>query len=144
MSDHVDAHTRSEILDLTIEHAYRLDHGMSDTLFELYAIDGEMLGLPPKDLIGKEAVRLWGVERVKLQRISRHVETNHRLVWKDGVLTGTVLATVYRSDTDDTTNTSPFMIGDYEDVYVQEDGQWKIRQRVIRRSFRVFTPPVAS
>lgn len=137
MGKTVDAETRSAIQALTVEHAYKLDHGQADTLHELYTADGELLGLPPRDLIGKEALAGWGADRVKLARTSRHVETNHRLVWDNGTLKGTVCATVYRSDTADTSNTAPFMIGDYEDEYVQEAGEWKFRRRVIRRAFRI-------
>lgn len=144
MSYKVDSATRDEIIALTVEHAYRLDHGMADMLHELYTHDGELLGLPPQDLIGREAIKAWGAGRVLLARTSRHVETNHRVVWNAGVLTCTLLATVYRSDTEDMTNTKPFMIGDYEDIYEREDGQWKIRQRIIRKSFRILTPPVTS
>lgn len=137
MGKTIDLETRLAIQALTAEHAYRLDHGQADTLHELYCLDGELLGLPPRDLIGQEALAAWGAERVKLARTSRHVETNHRLVWDEGILRGTVCATVYRSDTADTSNTAPFMIGDYEDEYVQEDGEWRFRRRLIRRAFRI-------
>lgn len=133
----VDFETRAAIQALTIEHAYKLDHGLADTLHELYIAEGELLGLPPRDLIGREALQEWGAARVKLTRTSRHVETNHRLVWDNGTLRGTVCATVYRSDTADTSNTAPFMIGDYEDEYIQEAGEWKFQRRVIRRAFRI-------
>ena len=141
MGKTVDVETRLAIQALTAEHAYRLDHGHADTLHELYSADGELLGLPPKDLIGREALTAWGAERVKLARTSRHVETNHRLVWDDGTLTGTLCATVYRSDTADTSDTAPFMVGDYEDQYVQEAGEWRIRRRVIQRAFRIQRQP---
>lgn len=137
----VDIATLHAIGQLTAEHAYRLDHDAADTLHELYTVDGELLGLPPRDLIGRPAITEWGKSRVKIRRTSRHVETNHRLAWVNGELHGTLYATVYRSDTTDTTATSPFMIGDYEDVYAQEGGHWRIRRRTIRRAFRVAGPP---
>lgn len=127
---------REEILALTNEHAWRLDHSAADTLHELYSSDGELLSLPPRDLIGNEAIRAWGAERVKLPRISRHVESNHRLFWRDGSLRGTLYACVYRSETAPATDTSPLMVGDYEDEYTQEGGRWLIRRRVIRGAFR--------
>lgn len=136
MGKSIGIETRLAIQALTAEHAYRLDHGQADILHELYSEDGEMLGLPPRDLIGREALAAWGAERVKLARTSRHVETNHRLMWVDGELKGTLCATVYRSDGPDTSETAPFMVGDYEDDFVQENGEWKIRRRVIRRAFR--------
>ncbi|GLU40044.1 nuclear transport factor 2 family protein [Pseudomonas sp. NBRC 100443] len=127
---------RLEIQALTAEHAYRLDHGAADTLHQLYTADGQLLGLPPRDLVGREAIAAWGAERVKLPRVSRHVETNHRLWWSDEGLCGTLYASVFRSETADAVDTTPLMVGDYEDLYAQEDGQWRIRRRVIRRAFR--------
>ncbi|MDQ0044570.1 nuclear transport factor 2 family protein [Variovorax boronicumulans] len=121
---------------LTNEHAWRLDHGASDTLHELYASNGELLQLPPRDLVGREAIKAWGADRVKLPRISRHVETNHRVFWQAGILKGTLYASVYRSETEPATDMQPLIVGDYEDEYVLEDGRWLIRQRVIRRAFR--------
>lgn len=127
---------RLEIQALTAEHAYRLDHGGADTLHELYTADGELLGLPPRDLVGRDAIAAWGAERVRLPRISRHVETNHRLWWSEEGLRGTLYASVFRSETTEATETAPLMVGDYEDLYAEEDGQWRIRSRVIRRAFR--------
>ncbi|MGO4204506.1 nuclear transport factor 2 family protein [Rhodococcus sp. TAF43] len=132
-----DIETRLAIQALTAEHAYRLDHGSADTLHELYSHDGELIGLPPRDLIGNAAIAQWGEQRARMTRTARHIETNHRLEWRDGILHGTLYATVYRSDSPDTTNTSPFMVGDYDDEYVLDDGRWKIRRRIIRRGFRV-------
>ena len=127
---------RLTIHALTAEHAWRLDHGHSDTLHQLYTVHGELIGLPPRDLIGRAAIAAWGSERVNLPRTSRHIETNQRLYWKADVLHGMLYASVYRSDTADTTDTTPLLIGDYEDEYALENGVWKIRRRTIRRAFR--------
>lgn len=133
---------RLAIQALTHEHAWRLDHGGADTLHELYAEEGALLGLPPADLIGREAIRAWGAARVKLPRVSRHVETNHRLEWRDGMLHGTLYASVYRDEQPAAAHgglgadTTPLMVGDYLDTYVLRDGQWLIARREIRRAFR--------
>jgi len=130
---------RLAIQALTNEHAWRLDHGAADTLWQLYAEDGALVGLPPEDLLGREALRAWGAKRVKLPRVSRHVETNHRLEWRGGVLHGTLYASVYRDECverPDATETTPLMVGDYFDTYVQKNGQWLIARREIRRAFR--------
>lgn len=127
---------RLEIQALTAEHAWRLDHGAADTLHALYTSDGELLGLPPSDLVGRDAIAAWGAARVKLPRVSRHVETNHRLWWSEEGLRGTLYASVFRSETIDAVDTTPLMVGDYEDLYAKEDGRWRIRSRVIRKAFR--------
>lgn len=126
-----------EIQQLSAEHAYRIDHNQADTLHELFAEQGSLLGLPPKDLIGRDAIAAWGVERVKLARTCRHMETNHRVYLEGDRILGTVYATVYRTDSEDTTNTAPFMIGDYEDEYVVENGRVVFLTRTIKRAFRV-------
>ncbi|WP_144140796.1 nuclear transport factor 2 family protein [Paraburkholderia sp. BCC1884] len=128
---------RQEIQALIAEHAWLLDHGASDKLYNLYSVNGELLNLPPRDLVGRDAIEEWGRERVKLPRVSRHVETNHRLYWDGEVLRGTLYASVYRSEEAPAIETAPFMVGDYEDEYVLEDGKWLIRRRVIRKAFRV-------
>lgn len=133
----VSVEVRLAILALTNEHAWRLDHGAADTLFELYAEDGELLQLPPRDLIGRDAIKAWGAERVKLPRVSRHVETNHRIFWQGGKLRGTLYASVYRCEAEPATDTQPFMVGDYEDEYVLSGTRWLIRRRVIRKAIRV-------
>jgi hypothetical protein len=127
---------RMEILALTNEHAWRLDHGGADTLHELYTLDGALLNLPPRDLIGKDALREWGIGRAKLPRVSRHIETNHRLFWDGQTLRGTLCVCVYRCEKPPATETNPLMVGDYEDEYAQEGGRWLIRVRVIRSAFR--------
>ncbi|WP_234195672.1 nuclear transport factor 2 family protein [Pseudacidovorax sp. NFM-22] len=132
---------RLALLALTHEHAWRLDHGAADTLHELYAEDGELLQLPPRDLIGREAIRAWGADRVKLPRVSRHVETNHRFFWDGERLRGTLYATVYRCESEPATETRPFMVGDYLDEYVQVNGTWLIRQRIIAKALRVAPAP---
>ena len=128
---------RLEIQALTAEHAWLLDHGGADQLYKLYASQGELLNLPPRDLIGRDAIAAWGRERVKLPRLSRHIETNHRLYWDAEVLRGTLCATVYRSEDGSSAQTVPLMVGDYEDEYAAESGAWCIRRRVIRKAFRV-------
>ena len=55
----------------------------------------------------------------------------------NGTLRGTVCASVQSSDTADTTHTAPFMVGDYEDEYVQETWEWKFQRRTITRAFRI-------
>jgi hypothetical protein len=131
-----DAATHAAIVALCNEHAYRLDHGQADTLWELYAEDGALLNLPPKDLIGQGALRTWGAERVKLPRISRHVETNHRVWWDGEVLRGVLYASVYRSEAPEAVDTTPLMVGDYEDEYTRSGDGWLIRKRYIRKAFR--------
>lgn len=137
MSIHgVDVETRFAIQELVTEHSYVVDHGHADRLADLYTEDGEMIGLPPANLVGRSAIREWGQTRVLLTtRTSRHIESNLRVFWEGSVLRGTLSVIMFRSDTEDVSDTRPKMVGDYEDEYAREGDRWLIRRRVIRRAF---------
>jgi hypothetical protein len=126
-----------EVLALTNEHAWLLDHGKSNEIFHLYTHDGCLLNLPPKDLLGRDAIKEWGVSRVKLPRVSRHVETNHRVFREGDSIRGTIYISVYRAESiAEIYRSAPLMVGDYEDTYAYEDGMLKIKERKIVGAFR--------
>ncbi|CAN5204465.1 hypothetical protein BH09ACT6_BH09ACT6_05120 [soil metagenome] len=132
----VDTETRLAIQELVTEHSYLVDHGRAEELAGLYGPDGELLGLPPANLIGRNAIAGWGRDRVRMtNRTSRHIESNLRLEWAGDSLTGLMSVMMFRSDTDDLTNTTPSMVGNYHDEYVQIDDVWYFRRRRIVRAF---------
>jgi ketosteroid isomerase-like protein len=132
----VDLETRVAIQDLVTEHSHLVDHGHADRLADLYTEDGELIGLPPANLLGRRAIREWGEQRVLLTtRTSRHIESNLRVFWDGNVLRGTLSVVMFRSDTEDVSDTRPKMVGDYEDEFARDGDRWRIRRRIIRRAF---------
>lgn len=135
IGDRVSAEVKSQIDDLITEHAWVLDHGDPATLADLYLEDGELLGLA-EPLIGQAAIRAWGVERAKLDRVSRHVHTNLRVVSDpDGSLRGSVMTLLYRQDGADVSPTYPVLVLDYEDRYALDGGRYRFARRQITRIF---------
>lgn len=135
----VDTETRCAIEALVAEHSYRVDHNQSDRVHELYTEDGSLTGLATMNLPDLEAIRAWGAERVQdTDTVVRHIQSNLRLRWEDGVLRGHLYYQMLRGTTEDTSNAAPVSMGEFDDEYAQVDGQWRIRTRVISRFF--FTP----
>lgn len=139
----VDSDTRCAIEALVAEHAYRVDHNQSDRVHELYTEDGSLTGLATMNLPTLDAIREWGRERVKdSDTVVRHIQSNLRLRWEDGVLRGRLYYQMLRGDSQDTSNAAPVSMGEFDDEYAQVDGRWRIRKRVITRYF--FTPPATA
>jgi hypothetical protein len=135
IGDTVSAVIKSEVDDLVTEHAWILDHGDPATLADLYTDDGELLGLA-EPLVGRDAIRGWGVERAKLDRVSRHVHTNLRV--RAGVgdrVLGSVMTLLYRQDGVDVSPTYPVLVLDYDDEYALSDGRYRFARRRITRIF---------
>jgi hypothetical protein len=126
---------KSQIDDLITEHAWVLDHGDPAALADLYVEDGELLGLV-EPLVGRDAIRAWGVERAKLDRVSRHVHTNLRVVLgEDDRLLGNVMTLLYRQDGAEKSPTFPILVLDYDDEYALSEGRYKFVRRQITRIF---------
>ncbi|MCA1005731.1 nuclear transport factor 2 family protein [Rhodococcus hoagii] len=136
----VDTDTRCAIEALVAEHAYRVDHNLSDRVYELYTEDGSLTGLATMNLPDLDAIRAWGAERVHdTDTVVRHIQSNLRLRWEDGVLRGQLYYQMLRGNAQDTSNAAPISMGEFDDEYAQVDGEWRIRTRMISRFF--FTPP---
>lgn len=135
----VDTETRCAIEALVTEHAYRVDHQLSDTVWELYAEDGSLTGLAAMHLPTLEEIKAWGAKRVTdTDTVVRHIQSNLRLRWEDGVLKGNLYYQMLRGTQADSSNAAPVSMGEFDDEYTLVDGEWKIRTRVISRYF--FTP----
>lgn len=126
----VEPETRSAIEALINEAMWRLDHGRADLLWELYAEDGFSDG-PMGRMEGRESIRAWGMKRAQMpqQSIGRHHINGIRLVWEGAELTGCVQYATHRDSTDNPL--VPASIGEFHEVYRQEDGVWKYASRKI-------------
>ena len=131
------ADDRAAIEALVAEHAWLIDHGQADRIAGLYTEDGRMLGVGP-DLVGRDAIAAWSVKRAAMhERVSRHVCTNLRLMpVGESEARGTLILTVFRHDGASPRATTPFMVGDYEDIYRRgDDGTWRFAERRINTIF---------
>jgi hypothetical protein len=132
----VTAEIRAAIEALTTEHAYRVDHQLSDTVWELYTADGSLTGLASMQLPTREAIQAWGAERVTdTDTVVRHVQSNLRLRWEDGTLKGNLYYLMLRGTAAEHSNAAPVSMGEFDDEYALVDGEWRIRARVISRYF---------
>jgi len=124
-SDHV------ELSRLVTEHAWRADHGRSDTIHELYVDDGELV-LGPTPLRGREAIHEWGRQLVEAPpwRSIRHVCGNMRFV-ADGpdAAEGITVLTVFMVAREDAATTLPFSVGEDHDRFVRTEHGWRLASR---------------
>ncbi len=132
-----DAGVRTAIAGLVAEYVWLIDHGAADRVASLFTEEGRLLGLG-EDIVGRAAIAAWGERRAAMrERTTRHVCTNLRLTHESpGRVRGTVLLTVYRHDGPPPRPATPFMVGDFEDIYERgQDGSWRIAERRLVPAF---------
>ena len=116
---------------LVIEHTFRADNGRADTLYELYAEDGELL-LPGGTIRGHKAIREWGQQLVKNApwRTIRHVCGNMRFISTGpDTAEGVTVLTVFMVAGPGAGTTLPWNVGEDHDRFVRTDGGWKLVSR---------------
>jgi hypothetical protein len=120
-----------ELSRLVTEHANRNDSGHADTIYELYAEDGE-LDIGTGTLHGREAIREWGRKLVESPpwRTIRHAATNMRFVY-DGpdAAEGTTMLTVFMVAGSNDATTLPWNVGEDHDRFVRTAEGWRIASR---------------
>jgi hypothetical protein len=123
---------------LVIEHSYRADNGLADTLHELYIDDGELDLGAGSTIRGRRALREWGRELVEHApwRATRHVASNMRFL-SDGpdVAHGVPVLTVFM-DPDGSQPSVPRNVGQDHDRFVRTAQGWRL---VSRRWVNLFT-----
>ncbi len=123
-ADHV------QLSRLVLEHAWRDNNGLYDTLHELYVEDGELsVGGPP--LVGRKAIEQWGRQMVANPpwNVIRHVCANMRFVavGPDEASGTTILVTFM--DADGTRSSVPWSIGEDHDRFVRTQQGWLYASR---------------
>ena len=129
---------RLEIEALVTEFAYRIDHGPSDCVAELFAPQGWYGREGGSRSAGRDAIRSAYARRREGSpaRLSRHLFTNLRVAFggeddAEGVSTLLLIA-------GDGTAPLPAeltLVQDYVDRYVRIDGSWLFLSRETRRLF---------
>lgn len=128
-SDHL------ELTRLVVEMAWRIDHGASDSVHELFVEEG-VLDLGPAKVEGRLAIRDWGRERRTVSYTTRHVLSNMRFV-ADGSerAVGSSTQTVFLSDGTEANPTMPLAVSEYHDRFVRTDQGWRFSSHTIEHVF---------
>ena len=131
---------RIAIEELNAAFAHCLDHAAYDELGELFSTDAHYAsGL--RTMGGRDSIVQSFVTRAQMggPRTTRHMYSGLRLRFDGASLArGQSVWISYACNAavpvDEVT---PFVVADFEDIYVlEEDGQWRIQERVIRPVFR--------
>ncbi|WP_182909262.1 nuclear transport factor 2 family protein [Microbispora sp. H13382] len=129
----VSTEDRLAVMALLAEHAYRNDHGLTDTLWELYGEKCRSEG-PMGTMVGRDAIRQWGIRRLGNPSKVRHVLSNIRVFWSEGRLCATSYYVAFR-DTHANAAT-PASVGEYHDTFEKVGDEWLLAER---RVVPVFT-----
>jgi SnoaL-like domain len=128
---------RSEIEALIAEFAYRIDHGRSETVAELFTQGGWYGRANGEKSVGRAAIRAAYAGRAERgERTARHVFTNLRLTI-DGpqAAHGTTILLLFAGDGPPPLPARPMVVQDYADEYRREGGEWRFAARATKRLF---------
>ncbi|HVY18645.1 MAG TPA: nuclear transport factor 2 family protein [Bauldia sp.] len=128
---------RQDLIDLVVEFAWRVDHRSADTIHELVT-DDVFIQMAYGPMVGKDAVKEWGVQRAAVDRITRHIMTNFRFrAAEDGKVEGSSMAIIFRSEGLEMSAPSPWAVTECSDVFVRQDGRWKFASHVTKDIYRL-------
>lgn len=129
---------RLELEALNAEFAYRVDHGPSATVADLFTKDGSYGRANGPRSEGREAIRAtYAARDAHGERTARHIFTNLRLTHESGErVSGTTIMTLYAQDGRPPLPAEVLAVSDFEDVYVRSaDGTWRYESRTIHSLF---------
>lgn len=120
---------------LVVEIAWRIDHGRADSVWELFVPEG-VLATSGTPLVGQDAIRAWGRERVASSVRTRHICSGMRFIdCGDGRATGSTLLTVFIHDGDGRGPATPSVVGEDSDEFVRTDAGWRFVSRTFEALF---------
>jgi hypothetical protein len=126
---------RAQIEALSIEYYYRIDHGNSEDVIELFTPNA-ILEIGGQKLTGREAIRRYYANRSRTW-ITRHVSTNLRITYIDADHVDVIrLFTYYHGDKAESAGPYPALpsVAEYHEIVERgPDGAW-------RYAFRASTP----
>jgi len=128
---------RTEIEALIAEFAYRIDHGLSETVADLFTADGWYGRANGQRTVGREAIRAAYANREdRGVRTVRHIFTNLRLTIDSAEAAhGTTILLLFAGDGPPLLPARPMIVQDYVDEYRREDGEWRFAARETHRLF---------
>lgn len=132
---------RTEITDLVLEFAWRIDHDAGHGVDELFTEDGRyvLFGHPIEGRDGIKAI--YDHRRSRGTRTSRHIFDNVRITPGDDsadVAHVTSVLTLHAGDGEPPLPLAPLLVADYSDTVVRDgDGRWRF---AIRDATLLFQP----
>jgi len=124
---------RLAIEELNAEFAYLIDHEQSERVADLFTVDGSYRRATGERSVGREAIRrAYASRKAKGPRTARHIFTNLRLKFhaRDRAA-GTCIMTLFAADGAPPHVAEPFLVADYDDVYVLYEDNWRYSARTI-------------
>jgi hypothetical protein len=124
---------RLAIEELNAEFAYMIDHGQSELVADLFTIDGSYGRSTGERSVGRDAIRrAYAARMSKGPRTARHIFTNLRLRFDSSErASGTCIMTLFAEDGVPPHVAEPFLVADYDDVYVLREDTWRYASRTI-------------
>jgi hypothetical protein len=124
---------RMAIEELNAEFAYLIDHDQSEHVANLFTVDGSYGRATGERSVGRNAIRAaYASRRSKGHRTARHIFTNLRLQFDaDERARGTSIMTLFAEDGMPPHPAEPFLVGDYDDVYLLCGDTWRYESRTI-------------
>ncbi|HEX7759361.1 MAG TPA: nuclear transport factor 2 family protein [Caulobacteraceae bacterium] len=125
---------RLEIEELNAEFAHLIDSGQSAAVADLFTETGSYGRATGERSVGRAAIRAAYQVRSDLgPRTARHIFTNLRLVHIDETrIEGRLILTLFAADGPPPHLAEPFLVADYDDVYVLgDDGRWRYESRTV-------------
>jgi hypothetical protein len=133
------ADDRQAITDILLRFFWLVDHGRADETAVLFTNDARLIfgpGSPKPGTVDGAAIPVAMTARAAQTNITtRHVISNLAIaVQKDGTATASSLLTLFRSE-NETRASLPAAVADLDEVYIRQDGEWRIRQRTVTPVF---------
>jgi len=124
---------RLAIEELNAEFAYLIDHDQSERVADLFTIDGSYGRATGERSVGRDAIRrAYAARKTKGPRTARHIFTNLRLRFESSDrASGTCIMTLFAEDGAPPHVAEPFLVADYDDIYVRYDDTWRYAARTI-------------
>jgi hypothetical protein len=124
---------RLAIEELNAEFAYLIDHEQSERVADLFTLDGSYGRSTGERSVGRDAIRAaYAVRKERGPRTARHIFTNLRLQFKSSDrAVGTCIMTLFAEDGVPPHVAEPFLVADYNDIYVLQEDSWRYASRTI-------------
>ncbi len=136
---------RLELEALNAEFAYRVDHGPTATVADLFVENGSYGRAGGARSRGREEISAtYAARQAHGARTARHLFTNLRLTHEGpDRASGTTIMTLFAQDGSPPLPAEVLAVSDFEDVYVRcDDGEWRYQSRTIHTLFTSGRPTV--